>query len=97
MLELSPEQRSELRGWLQQYDCCRSISETFEIEPDGPYAEIDVAATVVLHGTEYDIQIAGVTSVRGEQTDMEYRTQADGLRWICRQFDRWFSDARSES
>lgn len=93
---LTDDQVSRIRRTIDNYDLRQSVSETFETEPTGPSHSVDADATLVVDGERYDLQIAGTTSVKGDDTAMEHIEQARGLLFICRSLWRYGAAANGE-
>lgn len=90
---LTDEQLSKLRGRIERNDLQQTASEEFEMEPDGPYRSVTVDATITIDGDRHELEIDGVTSVKGTETEMEHLEQATGLENLCKQLWRWGEEA----
>lgn len=98
--ELTDQQASILRRELDTYDMCQSVTERYDAataDAGDEYAvrrEIDVEATLVVDGKQYDVDLEGVTSVDGNRTDREHPDQLRGLRHLCGRFKEWAEESR---
>lgn len=87
---LTDDQLRWLGREFENYDLLQSAVETHEVDTSGDSCrEIDADATIEYEGETYDLQVTGVTTIRGQDTDMEYAEQARGLKGLCWHFKGW--------
>lgn len=96
--DLTDDQLSELRREIDNYELRQSVTETFDVDTHGKECvEIEAAATIVIDGETHELQIAGVTDVRGQNTDMAHHQQARGLKTLCRMFKSWAEESEEKA
>ncbi len=92
---LSDDQRTRLRRELDAFDLRQSVDETFEVDTaDEFHRRIDVEATLHVDGQTHELQVEGVTKIRGRETDMEHYEQARALETVCWLCKGWAENRR---